>query len=198
MTATLSFTRKWIAAVLAQLAVLGWMVAWQERALAQGEPVVLEVRSFDPFDPLAGRYLALRLAHESIDAAKVEVVDADGVRLDQATLLAPYAWQPAFIELERKGAPRGVRRVVLGDRAEPPDAPYLRARSNRIDGTHLDLDCGLDRYYIPADGRDPTRAAAHVKQLTVLVRLSPSGGLHLEELLVDGTPYPEWNRSATR
>ncbi|MBL8840631.1 MAG: GDYXXLXY domain-containing protein [Planctomycetes bacterium] len=201
-------TTGWLLAILAQLAFLGWLVAAQERTLAAGERVVLAIAPVDPFDPLSGRYLAIRVALARLNLAEFEaeghevVVGADVPAAEPGgEPLLRFANLPAALELATEGSPRAARRLLIGAAAKEARAPFLGSRVLWSSGGVLELDLGLDRYYIPGDAEDPTlwwnRATerpAERPMLTLAVRVTAAGKSAIEELLVDGVPYPEWNQ----
>lgn len=192
----------WCLAIVAQFAFLGAMVAVQESRLANGERVVLAVEPVDPFDPLSGRYLAIRVVVARVDPVAVEIVAGDDVRrpdaADGSGVVDRYHGQDAALELATEGSPRAARRLLVGDAAAQARSPFLRARVLWSgDATHH-LDLGLDRYYIPGDAEDPTlwwNRQTTRPALTLAVRVAADGSSTIEELLVDGVPYPEWNRA---
>ncbi len=199
----------WLLAIVAQFAFLGWMVGAQERLLATGESVVLAVAPVDPFDPLAGRYLAIRAELSRLDLAAFEaaghsiVVGADvpPAAVNGEPLLR-FAGRPAALELAREGSPRAAHRLLIGAAAAEARPPFLASRVLWSNQGLLELDLGLDRYYIPGDAEDPTLwwnreidGRTQRPTLTLVVRVTAEGKSAIEELLVDGVPYPEWNRS---
>lgn len=205
-------TTGWLLAILAQFAFLGWMVAAQERLLAAGERVVLAVAPVDPFDPLSGRYLAIHLALARLDLAAFEAAGHEVVAGEDVPAAEPggdpllrFAHRPAALELATEGSPRAARRLLIGAAANEARPPFLASRVLWSSSGVLELDLGLDRYYIPGDAEDPTlwwnRAterpadpASARPTLTLAVRVTAAGKSAIEELLVDGVPYPEWNR----
>lgn len=203
-------TTGWLLAILAQFAFLGWLIAAQERTIAAGERVVLAVAPVDPFDPLAGRYLAIRVAlarlnlaefeaagHELVIGADVPEAEPGGEPLLRfANLLAALELEP---DAPADGRPRGARRLLIGAAAKEARAPFLRCRVLWSVAGVLELDLGIERYYIPGDAEDPTlwwtrQQPQRPPTLTLAVRVTAEGKSAIEELLVDGTPYPEWNR----
>lgn len=190
-------TLSWLGAIVLNLGFLGWMVAGEEFARANGELVVLAVDPVDPFDPLRGRYLAIRPAVARLDPAALEIVaDEDVPEAAPDEPLARWSGRPAALELESEGSPRGARRLLVGAAAQRARAPFLQARVLWSHDGRLHLDLGLDRYYIPGDAHDPTtwwRDGATRPELVLLVRVTARGRGAIEELRVDGTPFPEWN-----
>jgi len=174
-------------AVALQLVFLGWMVAAKERTIATGLRVTLKVAPFDPNDYLSGRYLRITPAIAQIDPAKVEVVRG-------RESLASLAGRNAFVELTRDGDVWDATRVVVDGSGVTPRRPFLRARVEYSMDTALHLDYSFERFYIPADGHDPSVFSSdRPHALVAVVRVPSDGAGVLEDLLVDGKPWKTWN-----
>ena len=203
-------------ALLPQLGVLGLMIARAELTLRDGVLVELEVAAFDPIDLLSGRHVVTRLDVQTIDAGLVhgfegahlafedrprDVHEGDVffAMLDPAdvptrvVLVTPY--EPETGRLFLRGTVTDVRRG-------PPSVDDVRdtelgcVSGLDADITSLRLDYGLERFFIPADGTDPStwwdEDLARRPELRLLVRVR-GGAATTEDLLVDGVPYAEWN-----
>jgi uncharacterized membrane-anchored protein len=173
----------WIATVGVQALVLGALVAREERVLAHGERVVLDVRPVDPMDLLSGRYIQVPLAITTIDLTSIAPPEPPLQHGETVfVLLAPGEAFHEPVELARW--PRG------------NSGPWARARVDEPPGTReLHLDFGVDRYYIPETGRDPSVAwnGGERPKVTVAARIAKNGQVRIEDLLVDGEPYADWN-----
>lgn len=158
-----------------QFLVVGALAAREERALHQGVEVRLAVRPVDPMTLFSGRYVSVPLA--------IERLDFHTTRLEEG--LSPgLEWdEDVYVRLEQADP---VWRAVEVTRRPPsaPGAVFLRGTWTR-DST---IEYGLDTFYIPADGADPSG-----RSLSVLVRLSSHGEGRITDLLVDGQPYAQWN-----
>ena len=174
-------------AVALQLVFLGWMVAAKERARSTGLRVTLRVVPFDPNDYLSGRYIRITPAIAQIDPGKVEVVRG-------GESLASLVGRVAFVELTRDGDVWDAKRVVVDGSGVAPGRPFLRARVDYSGDPTLRLDYSFERFYIPADGRDPgVFSSDRPHALIAIVRVPSDGTGALEDLLVDGKPWKAWN-----
>lgn len=185
----------WFATIAVQALLLGWIVAREESTRRDGARVVLEVRAVDPMDLFSGRYVRVPLAISSIDLAELPQVppfpkfdDTVYVRLERG----PSAWHPVEIALAPTADDGG---------------PWARATVVSYSGSDespgvLRLDFGADRFYIPENGLDPSmwwRDPAHERpKLTVAARIAHDGRVAIEDLLIDGESYAEWNRRTPR
>jgi len=154
-----------------QFLVVAVLVAREELGLRRGVQVRLEVRPIDPMSLFAGRYISVPLAISSLDSKHTRFEKDFGpgsvvyVRLERAE---PY-WTAAEVTSR---PPSG------------PEAVFLEG----ICSERKRIEFGLDTYYIPQDGADPSRL-----KLALLVRVSPEGRGQIEDLLVEGQPYARWN-----
>lgn len=178
-------------ALAPQVLLLLSMIAREEITLRTGVPVVLEVRPYDPMDMLSGRYLAVPLAIEQLDA-------------DQIAHPTPplHYGQAVWVGLK----PGEDHWTPLSLAAEPPDAGtaqafvWLRGRINDSwsgDGV-IKVAYDLDRFYIPEDAADPSRLESGqtaARKLALVVRVNSQGRGSIADLLVDGQPYAQWNRA---
>jgi uncharacterized membrane-anchored protein len=182
-------------AVALQLVVLGWMVAAKERALATGARIVLKVEPIDPMNHLSGRYIQITPAIARVDTTKVVLVRGDaGDGPTPAAAAAPLTDRDVFVELVPDGEVWSASRVVVEGAGVPPHVPFLRARVTAHTGALLDLDYALNRFFIPADGHDPTWLVRDGKHTVRVVVRAPADGVGVvEDLLVDGKPWKEWD-----
>lgn len=168
-----------------QFLLVAAVAAREELRLRRGVEVRLDVRSVDPFSPMAGRYLHLPLAIERLSAPETRIEAGLAPGTEVCVRLAPG--EPAWSASE-------VSR-------EPPlegSAIFLRGRwmgENRVE--YL-----LDTFYIPADGADPSalswNRSASEHALLLLLRVSADGRASIEDLLVRGQPYAQWNAAQKR
>ncbi len=169
----------YVLAAVPQFALVAGLAVREEYLLATGTSVVLEVRPYDPMDPLSGRYLGTPLAIESIDTARVPC-DA-GLAGTVWVVLAPGepCWQPVAVRAAPPALAPG--QVCLRGELEP-------WRSGRA-GV-LAVRYAIGRFYIPANGPDPSGRT----DLALRVRVGAAGRAAVEDLLVGGTAYRDWNR----
>ncbi len=174
--------RFWLA-LLPPFAAVAFLAAQAEWGLRSGVEVRLEVRPFDPMDPLSGRFLAVPLAIGQLDSK------------DLPARPELHGGESVWVVLE-PGEPTWRASAVL-DR--PPDDGRIALRG-RVLASYppmLWIDYGLERFYIPHTAHDPTQPpGAH--DLVALVRVARGGRGHLADLLVDGEPFAVWNGRRAR
>jgi uncharacterized membrane-anchored protein len=178
-------------AVVAQLAFLGWMVAAQERVLAVGRRIVLPIEPVDPIDPLSGRHLAIRPKLSRIDLAKLRSW-ADAESLERAA--TELAGHEVIVPLREEAGEWVATEVEDADSFRPGGELALRGRVRNHYGATVVVEFGLERYFIPSDASDPSPLLwepGHT--LAIAVRVMADGSSTIEDLLVDGQPFRQWN-----
>ncbi len=163
-----------------QFAVVAALVAREEQALATGTEVVLEVRPYDPMSLLSGRYVATPLVIEDMDPALVRLPSPE---------LEPG--ERVCVSLKRRG---GVWEAVEVSR-EPGAQPFLRGWWV---GEPARATYGIDRFYIPETAEDPSLARGPTGQrlgLALRLRITSDGRATVEDLLVEGLSFADWNRA---
>lgn len=163
-----------------QFALVAGVVAREELQRRQGVEVVLEVRAVDPMSLFSGRYVSTPLAITRLDGRETRIPDG----------LAPGG--EVFVEL-RRGPAAWEAAAVL--REEPRESGLVFLRGTWT--ARGEVDYGVDRFYIPEDGRDPSALARRfpggAAPLLAVVRIGPHGRGTLTDLLVLGKPYSQWN-----
>lgn len=178
-----------LCAVVPQFLLVGGLVVREEYVRATGRAVLLEIRPYDPMDPLSGRYLGTPLAIERLDLGRLPHDDGLRERDEVWVVLAPGPkfWEPVAVRAARPEAgPDQV--VVYGEVDRQP----LREAD-----VVLVVEYPIGRFYIPEDGKDPTGWQPRGEprpEVALLVKVAASGRMTIEDLLVDGRPYAEWNR----
>lgn len=176
--------RYWAAVVPSFLAVAALAIR-AEWTLRTGREVRLEVRAYDPMDALSGRYLGVPLAIERFDPG--DAARDSGLAHPGATL---------WMRLEEDEPVWRAAEVLLA----PPEDPEVVALRGTVLSEHqreLWIDYGLDRFFIPQDGSDPSLPpGAH--RLIAVVRVTRDGSCALADLLVDGERYADWNARQPR
>lgn len=152
----------------AMLAVAGWRIGLSEDRIRTGRRVKIEVRAYDPLDPLRGRYLELALPAFSPEAGK-EAPDS-GEGSDGSLFATLREDDEGFAELDRLSPFR------------PRTGEYLILRRDR-DGTLIPP---FDRFYVNQN------EAAEADGL--LRRTSPGERPYVLAFLKDGalTPTELW------
>lgn len=166
--------------VAPQVLVVAGVVVREELLRKHGVLVRLEVRAIDPMSLFSGRYVSTPLAITRVDEHEAYVERG----------LA--AGSEVFVELEPRGS-AWVATSVARERPLEPGIVYLRGTWMQ-NGT---IDYGLDRFYIPEDGADPSSLARRFPggdaPLLVEVRIDASGHGTITDLVVLGRSYAEWN-----
>ena len=159
--------------VLAQAAVVLALVVREERLLASGTEITLEVVPVDPRDLLRGDYVTLAYAAQNLE----------GVDGEFAT-----TGEEIYVVLEQRGAywvPADYHRDRVSPSSLPSGAVQLEARVTTSTLGRLRVDYpNLDRYYIEAGTGDPPEIPDAV------ISVSGSGEARLVRLLIDGEPWP--------
>lgn len=173
-------------ALLPQLAFVGWLTWQGERTLALGRLVTLEVEATAPMDPLRGRFLQLEYAASRIDG-ELGPWDLASQRIGKPTYVefthAEDQWWPfrySFEPIDPLPLPDGTA-VLVGT---------LRA----VAAGRIEVDYAFDQYFVPNDGFDVH--GLDKNRLRVRLRVDDDGHGVIEDVLVDGQPYAEWNRRA--
>jgi uncharacterized membrane-anchored protein len=160
-----------LCAVAPQVLLVAALAAREELGLRQGVEVRLEGRPIDPMSLFAGRYVDVPLA--------IEVLSPDHTRIEPG--LRPG--DEVCVRLERS---EPVWKAVEATRAPPREEGAVFLRGTWQEPNHVRY--GIDTFYIPQDGADPSRRA-----LLLVLRITRDGRGHIADLLVEGRPYMEWN-----
>ncbi len=165
-----------------QVLVVAGVVVREELVRQAGVVVRLEVRAVDPMSLFSGRYVSTPLAITRVDERETRI--AEGLARGSEV----------FVALEERGS-AWIASAVTRERPRESGIVYLRGTWMQ-DGT---IDYGLDRFYIPEDGADPSALARRFPggdaPLLVEVRIDANGRGSICDLIVLGHPYAEWNAS---
>ncbi|MCB9896787.1 MAG: GDYXXLXY domain-containing protein [Planctomycetes bacterium] len=172
-------------ALVPQLLVLGTMIVRAETTLRDGVACDFEVAAFDPVDLLSGRHVVTRLAVQRVDRSLVAWTPDEIREGDVLFALVDPTVTPAQV-------------IALTPFEPEPGTIFLRGEVTWVGDEILNLDYGLERFFIPADGVDPSTwwdaDLGRRPELLLRVRLR-DGAATTEELFVDGVPYAEWNEA---
>jgi len=159
--------------VLAQVLVVLALVVREERLLASGTEITLEVVPVDPRDLLRGDYVTLGYKAQNLE----------GVSGDFASV-----GETIYVVFERRGTywvPTDYNRDRLSPSSLPGDAVQIEARVTSSNLGRLRVDYpNLDRYYIEAGSGNPPSIPDAV------VSVTGGGEARLVRLLIDGQPWP--------
>lgn len=174
---------QYLLALVPPFAALGWIVAREEWTRSHGVEVRLEVRAYDPMDALSGRYMAVPLAISRLSLSELAPPGTDIRNGDDV-----------FVAL-RPGDPFWT--AVSVSKVEPGEGVFLRGLATWVQSVGAStIDFGLDRFYIPDQGGDPSRRDDGFladRRLTAVVRVTDTGRASIVDVLVDGEPYASWN-----
>lgn len=168
-----------------QFLVIAALVAREEIAITSGVEIELEVGAIDPMNWLAGRYVSTPLRIAILDPKTIEI---------PAELQRD---RDVYVRLEKSGDVWAAAELLL----EPPQDEGIVFLDGRWLGDDHGLgnnrvDYGLDRFFIPENGEDPSvlaHASSASGRLHVKARVTRTGHAVLTDLLIDGKSYVEWN-----
>jgi uncharacterized membrane-anchored protein len=156
--------------VAPQFLVVAAVAAREEVALHSGVEVRLEVRPVDPMSLFSGRYISVPLAIQRLDKT---VHIEPGIEPGQTVYVRLVRGEPCW--------------SAVGVTREPPHATGDVFLRGTLSEARL-VTYGIDTFYIPEDGADPSRLA-----LTAVVRVTRDGRGSIEDLLVGNQTYAQWN-----
>jgi uncharacterized membrane-anchored protein len=154
------------------LGLMAGIVGTHELTLRTGQEVVLETRPVDPRDLFRGDYVVLSYAAGALDLASLP-----------NDLRQPARGQSVYVTLDRSG-PRAVPAGVHA--ARPAQAPVsLRGRITSVHGRRIQVEYGIESYFVPEGrGRPLERAAG--KSLEVVARVDRDGRAAIETVRLNG------------
>ncbi len=159
-----------VVAVIAQLAVPGWLLARHENVVRNGETFRFRCVPIDPVDVLWGRYVALRFAGNDVPAG---------------ALIPDGEVRYAVLVVDEDGFAR------IGDLLkEPPESgPYLKTKTGRLE---------FDRFYMNEKLAPEAESAMRERErgtapVYLEVRILNGDAVPVE-LYIDDTPAAEYVR----
>ena len=183
--------KKWFALIvgLQVLFLVGQMAHYQIR-VSSGETLRLRVVPYDPRSLMMGQYMDLQYDISRVDAGRIH--GASQARTDAHDLTGRVLYAAM-----RPGAPAARAEGFWLDRMPPrkPGIVYLQGRIVWGHDAAMNVDYGLERYYIPE--RRTREAAELEKQLasasrkpviTAEVAVDSRGRGLVRRVLVDGKP----------
>ena len=156
----------------------------QERALAQGQRVLLETQPVDPRDLLRGDYVILsyKISNISTNLFTPALTNALPVGRPVYVVLGPRGQFYEIVRASTEPLTPGTGQVLLTGRSQP----QWRA----LDGVMVEY--GLERYYVREGTGRPTG------KLTVQAAVPASGQAIIQQVFVDGKPYAEAMKEQSR
>jgi uncharacterized membrane-anchored protein len=144
------------------LLLAGGFILYESYPLINGETVVLATRPVDPFDPLRGQYIVINY-------------DVNSITVPEGS----QAGATVYVKLEPDDG--GVWRYA-GSSLERPEGIFLAGTIERVNGEWAQVNYGIEQYFFERN------AQLEPGNLTVQVRIAPSGRPKIEQLLINGTP----------
>lgn len=138
---------------LVQIGFLSWIIAGRAAVLRDGREVLFKVAPVDPRDLLRGDYVRLSFDIDAIPHAMIENAATDTITTDAGTI---------YVRV-KEGAD-GYWHLLLASFDKPPVTPpapedvdlrgTIHSGRSFGPGTTIDVDYGLDRFYLPeGEGR---------------------------------------------
>jgi len=146
---------------------VGWAVREQVRATS-GPSIVVKVVPVDPRDLLRGQYLSLSYEFSrpwDSTAARLQIPSG----------------APVWVVLRREGAFHVPKRLSL-ERPAPPDPDEVALRGRARGARYV---FGVEQYFVPEGTATPP-----VSDLTVRLRVGPTGTARIEQVYVKGAAWP--------
>ena len=169
-----------------QIALLVGLITQQEFRLASGRTVLLETAPVDPRDLLRGDYVILNY--------KITTLPKSLFSSQMSSLPEPGA--SVFIVLEKRGAYHEAvsANLTLPDHADQLLVIQGKVRRSWGGGTNstVQVDYGIERFYVREGTGSPKG------KLTVEAALSKYGQALIKQVFIDGKPYAEVMRAATK
>lgn len=165
---------RWALIILLQLGLIALPLVERLRVHFLGQEVRLEVRPVDPRDLLRGDYVIINLAITRLDAALPG--------LDRAIKVGDLV----YVELAADSA--GVfQPVAVHAEPEAAKGPVIAgtAQSSRSAGATLQVDYGIDAFFVP-EGEGRAIETTAPERINLVISLDKSGRSAPLRLLVDG------------
>ncbi|HWI59998.1 MAG TPA: GDYXXLXY domain-containing protein [Bacillota bacterium] len=183
--------------LLLLIAILGLQTAWilgttfvQERALAQGQCILLETQPVDPRDLLRGDYVILNYKISDVPLTEFSPSLAAPPPAG-STVYVALTPRKDFYTVVRASAEKITPRegeVVLKGRTQTwwAGPPQSGAQPT------IHVNYGLEQYYVREGTGNPRG------KLTVQVAVPASGQGRIKQVLLDGKPYAEAMKASAR
>ena len=165
MTGKMLLRLAFAAVLILQIGLLLAVIVPKERTLATGEEIVLQTVPVDPRDLFRGEYVNLRYTISTVQSyVSFEAGDRVYVGLTQ----------------------RGDIWDAQSASHSPPDGLYIKGRVTSAGDRSLDVEYGIESYFVPEGTGYIIEQASDVK---VRVAIDSSGNAVIKGLLVDGEPF---------
>jgi len=154
-----------VAVLVLQIGLLLAIIVPKERTLATGEKIVLQTVPVDPRDLFRGDYVNLRYTISTLEG-----------------YLGFAAGDRVYVGLAQQG---DIWDAVSASHSRS-DGLYIKGRVTRAWRTGLDVEYGIESYFVPEGTGHIIERARDVK---VRVAVDSSGNAVIKALLVDGQPF---------
>ncbi|MDR2904497.1 MAG: GDYXXLXY domain-containing protein [Helicobacteraceae bacterium] len=169
---------------LAQLAILAQQIIRYEISLG-GKAIVLKTRSFDPFDPVRGRYLAVNIEPYSEEDS---VVCNPKQRADaEPFIIIKEAYDTEAVLIYSEKDSEGFHTVSETRRRDPSSGLFLRLKGRCFNGKLTVNYAEFSRYYIQEDlARLADRRPQMLVGAKAIIRAENGRGVLEDVVLADG------------
>lgn len=170
--------------VLFQLGIVSYEVS---KGVRKGTVFTLEVGSYDPYDPLRGRYLNLSFPEalqKTGDFRELEKVRSEA-RTDLDRVYVTF--------YDRGDAPSAVKNITI-EKPAANERPFVKARIVYINDERVRLKFPFERFYIREDYALIAEKVIRDRSNTCLlvVETDSRGNGKIKELLVSGVPINKY------
>ena len=167
---------------LAQIGFLSWIIAGRAAVLRDGREVLFQVEPVDPRDLLRGDYVRLGFEIDAIPHGLIENAPTETVTTEAGTIHvrvkkgADGFWHPLLASLGRPPAtPPSPQDVDLRGK--------IQSGRSFGPGTTIDVDYGLDRFYLPEGTGLAIEQDMRVRPFSVKVAVADDGTPQIKALL---------------
>jgi len=185
----------WFAIALAiQVAIVGGLAALHAASVTNSKAVYLSLRPVDPRDPLRGDYVTVAYDIGEISSDLVQSL------FDGTTTPMPAVGSTVYVPLTRTGkvwavAP-GVSKTLPDVENDPAvrdtysrDVVFIRGAVVSSSANMITVTYGIEEYFIP-EGTGATWPMTGDPEATARVLIDPKGKAQVQQLFLDGKPWP--------
>jgi len=149
-----------IAVFTVVIIVLGTFMLYNAWPLITGKSIVLATMPVDPFDPFRGQYLSIRYEISSLKGVGFE--DGDTI----------------YVSLKEED---GIWRYDSVSHTKPA-GDFIKGKVTSVERGNIRVEYGIEQFFFEGRANLPTR------NITVEVKVAPSGRARLVQMLHNGEP----------
>lgn len=123
-----------LGSVLAQFAVLGWLIFSYQSIVLGGTEVILKTQPVDPRDILRGQYVALRYDISTLDV-KLFYSDTNNLKSGRSV----------YVELEKTGG--NIWQATGATLNKPVEGKFIKGTVENISGSRVNIKYGIESYF---------------------------------------------------